>query len=346
MTGSDPQRVRQDPSVPFRDTFADEPPPPPWSHVIRPGPDGRAARAYRFREAPLGLLRVVLVAVFRRLPIGATDILIKIVAPLVAWSNRKRLFVRRMLFNIETLRSARNGDDITQGELLAAWWHNAARTYGEYATLERLRPAGRVSVTGWTEMPDALKGRQMIFVGTHLGSFELAFEMLRNGLERNVVGTWQPEPSRHTNRLLIAMRQRYGAWGFPPGQRSARHIHKLIVEEGWDMYPHVDEVRDRQVHIPAFGRALPTRGNAVTAVKLALKTGAPIVPVYLLRRPADSYLLVIRPPLAFDRNGSDAVAAGVAAIDAVFDSIVRDHIDQWYMLPELRLPGFHVHSPQ
>ncbi|WP_169391300.1 lysophospholipid acyltransferase family protein [Stappia stellulata] len=264
-------------------------------------------------------------------------------APLSRFRCRRRIFARRIDFNLAELHPRAPLDAADLEAASRRWWTGAGEVLAEYATLERLRSAGRVEIEGWEEIRARLPiGMPVVFAAVHLGPFELVFEVVRNGLGRNIVATWQPEPSRHANEILSRLRGRYGCHIFPPGQRAARHLRRLVVGEGFDALLFVDEVRDRQIHLPAFGRDLPTRGNAVIAVKLALKTGAPLVPVHVLRIAPARYRFVASAPLDFDRDGagSDPLACGVAALDCHFAPIVRANLEQWWMLSQVRLPDF------
>lgn len=317
-------------------------PPLPFDETRAPEVPARSP-ASRLRAWPRDLLKQAMHEILRRLPVGFAPRLGRAGAPLVQRMNAGRIYARRIAWNLDRLHADSPLSGAAHAAALARWWKGAGAVFAEYATLERLRGAGRVEI----EDPEGVAARlprdgPAVFACIHLGPFELCFETIHNGLGREAVGTWQPEPSNASNAILARLRARYGTFAFPPGQRSARHLYRLVIGESFDAMIFVDEVRDRQVHLPAFGRALPTRGNAVVAVKLALKTGAPLVPVHVLRTGTARYRFVIGAPLTFEREGEEslAVSDGVAALDRYFDPLVRAHVEQWYMLPELRLPGF------
>lgn len=337
---------RRVPDVSFEETRAPAPDAPPYLAVFAEGETGRQARRCHLVDTPTGLLKTGLHELLRRCPVWLAPLIARRLAPLSRFRSRRRIFARRIDFNLAKLHPRAPLDATGLEAASRRWWTGTGEVLAEYATLERLRSAGRVEIEGWEEICARLPiGLPVVFAAVHLGPFELVFEVVRNGLGRNIVATWQPEPSRHANDILSRLRVRYGCHIFPPGQRSARHLHRLVVGEGFDALLFVDEVRDRQIHLPAFGRDLPTRGNAVIAVKLALKTGAPLVPVHVLRIGPARYRFVASAPLDFDRDGAagEPVARGVAALDRHFAPLVRAHLEQWYMLPELRLPGFVAH---
>ncbi|WP_425089133.1 lysophospholipid acyltransferase family protein [Stappia sp.] len=337
---------RRVPDVSFDETRAPAPGVPPYPAIFALGEAGREARRYHLVDTPSGLFKTALHDLLRRCPVWLAPAIARCLAPLSRFRYRRRIFARRIDFNLAELHADAPLEAVDLAAASRRWWTGAGEVLAEYATLERLRSAGRVEIEGWEAVRSRLPADMpVVFAAVHLGPFELVFEVVRNGLGRNIVATWQPEPSRHANEILSRLRSRYGCHIFPPGQRSARHLRRLVVGEGFDALLFVDEVRDRQIHLPAFGRELPTRGNAVVAVKLALKTGAPLVPVHVLRIGPARYRFVASAPLDFDRDGADGdpVARGVAALDRHFAPLVRAHLEQWYMLPELRVPGFVAH---
>lgn len=317
---------RRIPPVAFEETHARQVPGEPWR-----------------RETVLGPVKRAVQEILRRLPVGFAPRFGRAFAPLVRHLERRRIYARRLAWTFGRLHPRAPLAAAEQDAAVRRWWQGAGAILAEYATIERLRAAGRLEVD---DPHGTLAGlpadAPVVFACVHLGPFELCFESVLNTFGREAVGTWQPEPSRVSNRILHEMRARYGLYVFPPGQRSARHLHRLVIGEGFDAILFVDEVRERQVHLPAFGRPLPERGNASVAIKLALRTGAPVVPIHVLRSSAARYRVHVGAPLDFQRDGAPecATRAGIAALDRHFEPVVRQNLDQWYMLKELRLPDF------
>ena len=102
----------------------------------------------------------------------------------------------------------------------------------------------------------------------------------------------------------------------------------------------IDEVRDRQIHLPLFGRPAPDKGNAVVAVKLANSSGGTLVPVYLKRTRGARFTLAVLPPIAKAENADKPypVGATILRFNDIFEPLVLENIEHWYMLSELRLP--------
>jgi KDO2-lipid IV(A) lauroyltransferase len=95
----------------------------------------------------------------------------------------------------------------------------------------------------------------------------------------------------------------------------------------------IDEIVDGYVTWPAFGRALPLEGNMAFVARLAVLADAEIVPAYCVRLNERAELRVrFLPPIDLARTGDrrEGVAVNVARLNAVFEPVVRDHLDQWY----------------
>lgn len=329
--------------IPFAETMAPEPEAPPLGACFARGEIGRAARGYHLWDRLSGGAFVALDALFRRLPVDVGPAVGAAIAGVTRRLEGRRVYARRIAHNLSVLAPDGPVTGTALEASVARWWRTMGRMMAEYASVERYRASRRVTVEGYDALKETgLADGQFIYVAVHLGSFELLGEVVNNGLNRTCIGIWEPERNRFRNRLLSRLRRRYGMHVFPPGQRSARHIHRCVVQGGTDILCFVDEVRARQSHLPTFGRPLPDRGNGVNAVKLALRSGAPLIPVYMLREPGGRFRVRLHPPLPLDREvpAEEALRKALEEIDAFFDPIVRENREQWWMLAEARLPGF------
>lgn len=253
----------------------------------------------------------------------------------------RRPFAKRIAQNLLRLRPDAARDPAVREKLLAGWWSNVGSVLAEFSIVDRLWREQRLEIVGFEHLAAAQKtGRPLIFPSVHLGVWELMGVNFQRGFDRPSIGVYEPEPNRFVNRLVYRMRRRYGGYIFPPGQRTAVRLMKLITGGQANLIMFIDEVREKQVHMPLFGRDLPDRGNVVNVLKLQRASNAIMLPVYLLRMPKGRYRMTVLPPMDLARS-DDAradLAANMRKLDAIFDPIVHQHIDQWYMLTELRLP--------
>jgi KDO2-lipid IV(A) lauroyltransferase len=144
-------------------------------------------------------------------------------------------------------------------------------------------------------------------------------------------------PSDGLNELVVASRERIGMKMIRLGPGSLRQILKSLgknelVALASDLYS-----GDRGVRVPFFNRpAMFPAGPAA----IALKTGAPIIPVWIRRQPDNLYVAEIEEPIEVSRTGDNArdVLATTERIVQFFERIIRREPDQWLVfLPVWRL---------
>ncbi|MEP0234305.1 lysophospholipid acyltransferase family protein [Roseibium sp.] len=329
--------------IPFRETRPEEPPAPSVQALFGPaGHQRTAARRYWITHPVDGLLNTVFHALLARLPARFVSAFGHSTADLARLRYRKRIFARRIERNFHALTSNPGRNDQEQQDGLKRWWRNIGRTMAEFSKANHLWREDHLKVQGLENLERTQElGKPLIFVSMHLGTWEAAFTAIHEGLAAPSIGPFQPEPNRFTNRIVYKLRKRRNQYLFPPGQRSAIRLHKLLRSNAASLTIFIDEVRDNQVHMPAFGRPMPDKGNALVTIKLANAAGGTIVPFYLKRKNGPDFDLNILPPLQPD--GSDQgkrydLKQTLQTLNDIFEPIVLENIEHWYMLGELRLP--------
>lgn len=135
-------------------------------------------------------------------------------------------------------------------------------------------------------------------------------------------------PSGGLNELVIASRQRIGMKMIRLGPGSLRQILKALARNelvalASDLYS-----GDRGVQVPFFNRPaiFPTGPAAI-----ALKTGAPILPVWIRRRPNNLYVAEVEDPIEVSRTGDTErdIQLTTERIVHFFERIIRREPDQW-----------------
>ena len=88
--------------------------------------------------------------------------------------------------------------------------------------------------------------------------------------------------------------------------------------------------RREGVFVPFFGR-LASTSRAVAV--LALRTGAPVVPIFARREAGGRHRVIIHPPLPIPANdGEDAVVELTARCTAAIERTIREAPEQWLWL--------------
>jgi Kdo2-lipid IVA lauroyltransferase/acyltransferase len=135
-------------------------------------------------------------------------------------------------------------------------------------------------------------------------------------------------PSGGLNELVVASRERIGMKMIGLGPGSLRQILKAlsrneVVALASDLYS-----GERGVRVPFFNRpAIFPSGPAA----IALKTGAPILPVWIRRQPDNLYVAEIEEPIEVSRTGDTNrdIQLTTERIVQFFERIIRREPDQW-----------------
>ncbi|MBI3322053.1 MAG: mitochondrial fission ELM1 family protein [Candidatus Omnitrophica bacterium] len=173
------------------------------------------------------------------------------------------------------------------------------------------------------------KGKGAIFITGHFGNWELiSLTGALHGYPTSVLARQQGWP--RLNKMLTEFRESKGCRmvnkGFPMRDliRSLKEGKIIGILSDQDGGPN-------GVLAPFFGRPAST---APGAVALGISTGAPIIPVFMVRQEGPLHSLVLEEPLAVPAQGEleDRVKAGVTAYLAVLEKYVRRYPDHWLWL--------------
>jgi Kdo2-lipid IVA lauroyltransferase/acyltransferase len=149
-------------------------------------------------------------------------------------------------------------------------------------------------------------------------------------LEKEVVVLARPL-KRHKliNRFLSDLRSATGLTIIPnqdTGRDVMRHLREnRIVAILGDQR----EKRSRGVWVDFFGHEVPTNKGIAT---IAMKTGAPVIPFYFVRRGFLRYVIVCNKPLEMERRGNieELVRRNTRRINAFLESIITEQPDEWF----------------
>jgi len=183
---------------------------------------------------------------------------------------------------------------------------------------------------------DALlaRGKGLILITAHFGNWELlARRAILEGYAVTVVA--RQGDDAQFNALTDALRENGGYEVHARGASPRLLLQRLKQNKIVAILP--DQKSD-DVFVPFFGKLAGTvAGPAV----LALKTGAPIVPMFCPRGPDGTYQVVISPEINTQPTGDAKAdtARIMADINLAVENIVRRYPDQWLWLHDRwRLP--------
>jgi KDO2-lipid IV(A) lauroyltransferase len=117
------------------------------------------------------------------------------------------------------------------------------------------------------------------------------------------------------------------------GPSSMREALKELKERRGPFMIFIDEFIKDRVQAPAFGRRLRIEGNIAFAIRLAVKTGAVLIPAYCVRDGDRArFKMTYLPPFELVQGGDrDAdLAENVRRLDALIAPIIAKYADQWF----------------
>ncbi len=174
-------------------------------------------------------------------------------------------------------------------------------------------------------------GKGVLLLSAHLGNWELGAVMVRR-MGFPVAALVLPHQDPGTDRIFNAQRERCGVVAIPLGAGAVkRAVQWLRVGGLLGILGDMDLSQDG-LEATVCGRpvSLP-RGPAV----LSIRTGAPVVPVYLIREGPGAFRLCIEPPIWPSLAEEGAVARLTGAYAAVLERYVRRFPDQWLLFQQI-----------
>lgn len=256
------------------------------------------------------------------------------------------VLVGRYRFKTWTRRARENYRRIVQhpvsdAELDAAMdrlWNNIGRSIAELSVIDRLWPAGRIAVVGEQHFYDAQARGPVITMPLHLGNWEIVGPATKAyGLD--VYAVYEIPNNPVQRRIVERARARYGKRLLSPGADAAHRFHRILMEKDGLIAIWPDAPTSNRIGAPLFGRQPRRRSNLTLIARLAMMTGAMVVPGVVERLGGAHFRLTALPGIQLTGDPGDAAALdrAVHQIDDVITPIIRDHLDQWLLLPGLRL---------
>ncbi|UCG11370.1 MAG: lysophospholipid acyltransferase family protein [Deltaproteobacteria bacterium] len=172
------------------------------------------------------------------------------------------------------------------------------------------------------------KRRGLLFMTSHFGNWELmalAFSLAYH--PSNIVV--RPLDNPILDRLIQGIRTRGGNQMIPKkgsvrkmlGSLSRGEVVALLIDQNVDFYD--------GVFVPFF-REIACTIKALAV--LALRTGAPVIPAYNVRRPDGRYKIIFEPEVPLIRTGDRTIdiEENTALFNRIIEGYVRSHPEQWF----------------
>jgi KDO2-lipid IV(A) lauroyltransferase len=212
---------------------------------------------------------------------------------------------------------------------------NLARCFVEFCTLGRLSRQELLALADVEGLEHFETHRRVrpsggaICLTAHVGSWELLVAvMAAHGIPIAVIQ--RPRDNPLLDELVAEIRGQNGAEMLPRGSAARAALRGLRDGKVVAMVLDQNAPRREGVFVPFFGRPACTRDGPA---RLAMRTGAPVFPVFIERIGSSArHRVRVQPPLELVPEGPDpeaAVLENVTRMSAVVEAAIRRNPDQW-----------------
>lgn len=189
-----------------------------------------------------------------------------------------------------------------------------------------------VTFEGKANIDQALdRGNGAIILTGHFGNWELlAASIVANGYQLTTIA--RQLRSKRLDTLVSAYREKSGYSSIDRNNAVRSALRCLKQNELLGIVADVD-TRTDGVFVDFLGRPAYT---PYSPVAIALKTGAAILPTFIVRQPDDSHHAIVEPALALKRSGDRErdYIFNTQQFTNVIESYVRRYPEQWIWMHE------------
>jgi KDO2-lipid IV(A) lauroyltransferase len=179
-------------------------------------------------------------------------------------------------------------------------------------------------------LPAITNGKGVIISSGHFGSVELAIQgLMAKGVKATVLT--EPLQPPTLSHLLDGLRASKGHAFLPVSIGSIKTILRSLKAGGMVGLMCDRDIEGRSIRVPFCGT--PT-SVPVGVVELAMRTGAPLVPIFVHRKNGDACEAFVEPPLELVNNGDPQadLKTNVRRLLERFEAHLRRDPGQWTVL--------------
>lgn len=219
------------------------------------------------------------------------------------------------------------------GSVTRQVFRNAAKNYFDLLRVPRsdLRQVeNRLIIHNGHYLEEAIgKGRGVILATAHFGNFDFVGQVLA---ERNLRVTAIAEPL-HPPRLfdfITGLRSSRGISFIPTGTANLRKVVRALHRGEIVGIAYDRDLQGKGLEMRFFGQdtTIP-----LGVVSLGLRTGAVIVPAFVVRQPDDSFVAYVEPPLGIngqaDMDREDREQSGLEKLVRILECYIGRYPEQW-----------------
>ncbi len=215
-------------------------------------------------------------------------------------------------------------NEAQRSRILSGMWDNLGRVAGEYPHLCPERMRKRLTIEGAEHLLRARDGQvPMVFVSGHFANWEL--NPIVGVLHKvPVVFIYREANNPYAEKIIQYLRAGYRERMYGKGQESARQSLRSLQHKG-SVAMLVDQKLNEGEPVSFFGHPAMT---TTSAAKLAIRFGAPLVPLHVVRTDGAHFHVTIGPAISPDP--SDTPQALMEKLHRIFEQWIRDKPEQWF----------------
>ncbi len=216
--------------------------------------------------------------------------------------------------------------------LSTAAWDNIGRTFAEFPVMNRItvfKKDARVKVIGHEKLQQLIKTKTgAVIVTGHFANWEImAAALTQSGLPVRI--TYRKINNPYLDKRVRAQREAYGTKFLV---QKSTHAGARVLLNAIGAHESVAILNDQKfnegIAVPFFGHDAMT---ATGATRLALKTGAPLIPISVTRDKAD-FTVTIHDEITLENTGEREadIKSGVGKIVRFTEDWIIQNPDQWF----------------
>lgn len=173
------------------------------------------------------------------------------------------------------------------------------------------------------------EGNGVLMLGAHLGNWELlaATHMLKMGETASVVYMRTKNP--YVDRFIDSIRKSYGLKTIPHHNAMKHVLAALRKGEGVGILLDQHGGDKEAIKVDFIGR---TAATSMGLALMALRTGAPVVPMFMVREGYDRFRFIYEEAIHLEKSGDmeKDIRDGTIIFNSVIEKYVRRYPEQWF----------------
>lgn len=214
------------------------------------------------------------------------------------------------------------------GRIMKAQWDNLGRTFIEFPLTHRIKafdPKGRVTIIGIEKLYTHTPG---VIISGHFANWEIMATVVTQS-ERVVRVTYRKINNPYMDRRIQTQRQKYGTQFLvqKSTHKGGRELFDAL-NTGESIAIMNDQKFNEGLSVPFFSQ------NAMTApgaVRLARKTGRPLLPMVVVRDKS-RFTVTIHDPIPIKKTADREadIYDGVLAVNRFIEARIHENPAQWF----------------